>query len=188
MITELEITLQAALSMYGLRELPDEWNPQSGNKVIDGIALVTKIGGIREYCKIATTSDGGFAVKKDFGKCARIISIDKVYPVNVLEKRHDIKFHNDAEIVTFLRQNGHKDKDIEALLSKDGKTPEQIDADRATIDRYVNAATIETKQKMLKEEERCKEISAYSKRIKAKKNEERETAKRTRKNQKSDNK
>lgn len=186
MLTELDITLQQALSEHGLRELPEEWNPESGVEVIDGIALVTKIGGIQGYCKVANEGLGRFAIKRDYGKCARIISIDKIYPVNVLEKRFAPVLKSDIDIITFLSKNGHNAVTIESLLKTDGKTPEQIKKDKSVIDSYINAVAVEKAQMTIKEEKRCKEITEYSKRIKVKKDEEKATRK-TRRTKKSDN-
>lgn len=185
MLTELEISLQKALSEYGLRELPEEWSPESGVEVIDGIALVTKIGGIQDYCKVVNEGLGRFAIKRDYGKCARIISIDKIFPVNVLQKRFAPVLKSDKDIVMFLSKNGHNAAAIESLLNTDGKTAEQIQADKAVVESYVNAVAVEIAQKTIKEEKRCKEITEYSKRIKVKKDEEK-VARKTRRTKKSD--
>lgn len=176
MLTELEITLQQALQDFGLRELPEEWNPAKSD-IIDGIALVSKIGGIRNYCKVAADGNGKLSVKRDYGKSLRIQEIEKVYAVHVIEKRFKPGLHNDNDILTFLRFSEHPREELESLLSTEGKTEEQIKRDRAIVDGYVQKATLDSAKQTLKEEERCKELKEYSKRIKTAKNERKNSKK-----------
>lgn len=188
MLTELEITLQQALSDFGLRELPEEFNADASG-FVDGIALVTKLGGIQNYCKVANDGKGKISIKKDYGRPLRIIQIEKLYAVHKLDKRFEPRLRNDKEIIEFLRFSKYGIKNIESLLNDDGKTEEQIKHDRAIVDEYVKQYTLDSAKNTLAEENRCKELKEYSKRIKTKKNEEvTETKQKNRRAKKGDNK
>lgn len=164
MLTEKDITLQHALQDFGLRELPDEWMPSSGIKMIDGIALVKKAGGVKSFVKVVNNGES-IVIKQDYGQVLPIMAIEHIYAVNVLEKRFTPELRSDREILSFLVKNGYLEKDIKKLLSNKEKTIEQIQADRAILDGYIDKTAVSIAEETLQEEERCKEISNYSKRF-----------------------
>lgn len=164
MLTQKEITLQAALQDFGLKDLPRMWD-KNVSTMIDGIALVTKVGGTKEYVKVSFDGEEVIVVR-DYGTCASIINIDKVYAVNVLDKKFTPDLRSDKAIVTFLGKKGYDETVIESLLSKDGKTPEQSKSDRAKVKKYVNLVALALAKKELAERDRCNEIRNYAKRIK----------------------
>lgn len=162
MITPKEETLQLALQDYGLRALPKAYNRDSGTVWITGIALVTKVLGQQEYVKCTNNGLGVPVITRDYGAVASIISVDAIYPVDCVDKRFTPDLRSDKAIITFLSKNGHQPSVIESLLSKEGKTPEQIKTDRATTRQYINQAAIKIAKKTLAEEARIAEMHKYA--------------------------
>lgn len=166
MITPEEETLQIALQEAGLRALPKEWKPESSVVWITAIALVTKVGCRREYVYCHNSGYNLPSVAKDYGACAAIISFDAIYPVEILDKRFTPDLRSNDAIIKFLAKNGHQASVVASLLSKDGKTPEEIKKDKAIVKSYVNQAAIVLAKKTLAEESRVNEIRNYANRIK----------------------
>lgn len=158
MLTPKQITLQEALQDAGMTDLPKEWTPESNSTWISAIVLCTKVGGQQEYVRCVNDGNGKPTVKKDYGRSAAILRYDRIFPTATLDKRFMPDLRSDKAIITFLDKAGYKPAVIEALLSKDGKTPEQAKADRNTVKEYVTKAAIKMAQKTLAEEQRCKNI------------------------------
>lgn len=166
-LTDLEISLQAALQDFGLTTLPKEVKKDSGIELIEGIALVTKSNGIQGYVKVSGDGDGGITIKKDYGQALLIRSIDKLYPVQTLDtKRFKPDLRSDKQIIKFLCKSDYDEPEVAALLSKENKTPEQIKADRDIIKKYINTVAIKIAKQKLAEEERIEELRSYASRIK----------------------
>ena len=158
MLTPKQITLQEALSDAKLTDLPKEWTPDSNVTWITAIVLCTKIGGIHEYVRCVNDGDNRPIVKRDYGKPATIIKYDRIFPIHTLEKRFMPDLRSDKAIIAFLEKCGYKTEVIEAKLNKEGKSPEDVKADRAVVKTLVTKAAIKLAQTTLAEEERCKNI------------------------------
>lgn len=169
-LTSKDVTLQSALQDFGIRELPKEWKPESNVVFLNGIALVRKVGGIQEYCRFVNNGFGLPAITKDYGTCAAIVSIDAIYPVEYVEKKFVPDLRSNKAIIAFLSKNGHNENVISQLLSKDGKSPEQIEKDKAIVKDYINQASIAIAKKEYAERERCANIRKYAENAKAKRN------------------
>lgn len=153
-MTPKQISLQAALQDFGLRELPKELQP---NEIwITAIGLVTKGCG-SEYVKLTNENDAP-VVKKDYGTCSAILKIEKIFPVDKLDKRFVPDLRSNKAIIEFLSKNGYAPNQAEALLSKDNKTPEQIQEDRAKVKKAVTSVAIKLAKQTLAEEKRCRNI------------------------------
>ena len=136
-MTPQEETLQLALQETGLRALPSKITSGYNKTWLRAIALVTKIGGRKEYCLCDNDGNGRPIIKRDFGACAAIVSIDDLFPYEETEKADIPVLKTDKQIITYLCKSKYDKAEIEALLSTEGKTKEQIAADRATIDGYI---------------------------------------------------
>lgn len=170
MITPKGETLALVLSDFGLKELPKEWN-KATTIMVDGIALCTKAGGIKEYCRVVYDGEN-IVVKKDYGRSSIITSFDKIYAVHTLDKKYTPDLRSDKQILGFLVKNGYNESNIIALLAKDGKTPEKIKEDRSKIKELINKEAIKWAKRSLEEEYRCKNIQSFANRIKIQKDEE----------------
>lgn len=156
-MTPQEETLQYALQDFGLRALPKEWKPNSNIIMIDGIAEVLKVGNIREYVKVSY--DGHkVSINRDYGQCLAIVKIEKIYAVNTVDKSILPDLRSDKQIIQYLCKSVYNVSDIEKLLSKEGKTPEQIKADREVIKGYINDLALKYQKRKLAEEKRVKSM------------------------------
>lgn len=157
-MTPKQITLQAALQDFGLRELPAEYNPELNVPWVTGIALVTKAGGVTEYVRVSNRGDGSPEVKKDYGTPAAVLRYDRLFAVDKLEKRFIPVLRGRTAQLDFLVKNGYSTEEIIALLEKKDKTPEQIEADQNKIRGYINKVALSLAKTVLQEEKRCRNI------------------------------
>lgn len=158
MLTTKAITLQKELQATGLRDLPEEWTPESGDIWINAIILCTKSNGLQEYVFAINDGNNRPIIKRDSGTPAAIKTYNKYYPVDKLEKRFVPALRSLAAQKEFLIKYGYSAKEMEILFSKDGKTAEQVDADRKTIKGYINRVALKLAQQTLAEEKRCRNI------------------------------
>lgn len=172
MLTESQITLQEALQDLGITKLPKELPYANREVLIEGIALVTKIHGIRCYVKVAGDGNGNISIKKDYGSATAIRSIDKIYATQTMDvKRFRPDLRSNKDIKTFLVKAGYGEQFVDKLLSKEGKDKEQIKLDRKTVNEYINKVAAKVAQETLDEEKRIDKIRSYANRIKNEKKE-----------------
>ena len=164
MISVKEETLQQALQVAGLRGLPKATTANSKDIWLKGIALVSKFRGVQNYCIVENVQNKPKIIQ-DFGPSLYIISIDAIYPYEVLDKKSVPDMRSPEEIVKYLVSNGHNANVIKELLSKDNKTPEQVKADKDIIKDYITQAAIKNAKLMSKEIARCNELRNYKDRI-----------------------
>lgn len=155
-LTNEQITLQSAMQDFGIRELPPEWNPDTST-LVDGIALVMKATG-KEYCKVAN-KDGNIAVVRDYGKCAAILKIEKVFGVNVLTKANIPPFKSDEEIILYLCKSRYDRAEIAELLK----------TDREEVNRRINNLALESEKRKIAERKRVNEIKEFAQKAKEEK-------------------
>lgn len=165
-LSPTEITLQEALQDFGLRTLPREWKSESNVIWVSGIARVTKVGSRTEYVKCVNNGHNIPSITRDYGACAAILSVDAIYPVDILDKSKTPDLRSDKAIIAFLSKNGYNEAAITSMLSKEDKSPEEFKADRAVVKGYITQVAITLAKKMLAEEDRVKEIRNYANRIK----------------------
>lgn len=178
-MTPLEETLGEALSDFGLRALPAEWNPNGDTTLVDGIALIVKATG-NEYCKVAN-KDGKISVVRDYGRCAAILRIEKIFAVNTITKFDIPQFKSDEEIVHYLCKSKYDRSEVLSLLSTDNKTPQQIEADRSEIKRRIDDLTLSAQKRKIAERKRVDEIKQYAESAKAEKEKSRSNGRRKKK-------
>ncbi len=166
-LTEKQITLQECLQVAGIRALPKKITSFEDNTWIKAICLVNKIGGRQSYCLCDNDGSGKPAIKRDFGPCVAIVSIEEVYPYKVLDKKFMPDLRSDKQIVEYLSKNGYNESTITAMLDKSSHpTPESAKVDREKVKEYIYKAAIKVSQQMIAEEDRCTEIKNYASRIK----------------------
>lgn len=129
--------MSECLSAVGLRALPKKITAKYDKTWIRAIALVTKIGGRKEYCLCDNDGNNRPIVKRDFGTSATIVSVDEIYPYEEADKTDIPSLNTDESVIKYLCKSKHNPDEIKALLSTDGKSETQIKADRATIDGYI---------------------------------------------------
>ena len=160
-------SLYQCLQKTGLRELPDAVTQQDNDKYtyLTAIVLTVRTNGMEAYC-VAENDGAGLSVKHDYGPCAAIREIKAVYPVRKLDRSVVPDLRNDAEIKQYLCKSLYSTQEIDALLSTDGKSPEQIKSDRDKIFQYVVKASVDFSNRKKQETERVAEVKSYKSRIK----------------------
>lgn len=161
-MTQKELTLTECLSATGLRALPKPI-AEGENKIwLSGIALVSK-GGLEEYCLVTSDIDGKPSVSRDFGACRAISRIISVHPIECFSGFDVIPpLKNDKSIVTYLCKSRHDPAKIEALLSTEGKSEEQIRSDRAVIDKLIKELAFKNAKAKQAERVRVNNMKNYS--------------------------
>lgn len=163
-LTPKQISLQQGLQENGLRDLPKRYDPKSGEIWITALAMVRRSTGIEDYVYVVNEkADGVPVVKKDYGVCSAIAEIKAIYPIERLEKRFVPSLRTDKQIFDFLVKRSYDADMVSKKLSKEDKTPEQIEADRSEIRRLVNEAAIKNARETIEEERRCKNIGNINK-------------------------
>lgn len=165
MISIKEDSLQQALQATGLRGLPKASSPTSKEIWLKGIALVSKFKGIKNYC-LVDNNNGRPHLTRDFGPALHIISIDEIYPYEVLDKKNIPDLRSPEEIVKYLVSNGYQAEEIRNLLSKDGKSSDEVKKDKDIVKNYITIAAIKNAKIMAKERERCEKLRNFKDRIK----------------------
>lgn len=161
-----EETLQLALQKTGLRALPKAISANDTRVWINAIVLVQKMG-METYCLAQNNGDGKPSITQDFGPCYAISEILSIHPIEVIDRRFTPNLRSDKAIVAFLSKNGYDEALITAMLDKSAhNTPEEAKADREKVKQFVMQVAIKIAQKTIVEEERCREIKEYAKRVK----------------------
>lgn len=144
---------------HGLRELPKPYDPKSGDVWITALAMVRRVTGIEDYVYVTNdNADGTPVVKKDYGVCAAIAEVKAIFPIEKLDKRFRPDLRSDKQIYEFLTKRGYDPDMVKKKLTKEDKSPEDINADRSEIKRLVNEAAIKDARLMLAEEHRVRNI------------------------------
>lgn len=169
-ISEYDYTLVEALKAAHISVLPKAIMTEYNKIWVNALCLVTKAGGRQGFCLCENDGNGNCVIKQDFGTCATIIHIDTIFPYVEVDKKYIPDLRSDKQIIEFLCKSEHRRSDIEALLSKDGKTDEQIKADRATVKEYVNRLALKNAKMNEIERIRCERVVEYSENEKRKNN------------------
>lgn len=164
-LSDKAITLQECLAATGQRDLPKKIGANYNKVWIKAICLVRKAGGFEEYCLCDNDGNNKPSIKRDFGRSAAIQEILGIFPYQELEGRFTPDLRSDKAILSFLVKNGYKEEEISTLLEKEGKDPEQVKKDRATVKTFVNNIALKLAKNTLAEEQRCKDLKNYKKRI-----------------------
>ena len=181
-MTPQETTMQECLSAVGLRSLPPKLDANDDRTWLRAIVLCTKVGGRKEYVLCENDGHGHPVVKRDFGICAAIVYIDSIHPYEFADKTIVPTFKSDAEILFYLSKSRYDRAEIESLLSVEGKSPEQIQADREEITRRINDLALGAQKRKAEEKKRVKAIREYAEAVKAEKEKSRSNGRRKKKN------
>lgn len=151
-----------ALKAIGWPDLPKAIDADYKKTWIQAIVKVRKYNGMESYALAVNDGDGKPRIIRDFGPAAIIAEVLSIHPYKEVESKAVVvpRFVNDAQRIKYLHKFGHKDDDIAALLSKEGKTPEQIKADRETVDGYLEQAAIKQERRLAEAEEEAAQLIA----------------------------
>lgn len=175
--TSEQISLSEALSEARISELP---KPIKNNNMIwiKAIVKVTKCTGTSNYAIGVNNGNGKPSIINDFGKTAKIVRIDGIYPYMYMDSKGIPDLRNKQEIIDYLAENGFTAKDTESLLSTknelgENKTPEQIKSDREKIKFQVYYSAVQVELKKINDRNRAQHLNdKYEKRRTKERNEE----------------
>ncbi len=147
-----EDSLYEALNHLRLAEMPDEYNPDSGNIWVKSLVRVQKRDTSISYAIALNDGRGGYKFIKDFGRTSQIIKVLNNYPLAFLEKRDMPSFRKQDDFIEFLKKYGYDEDECRALISrkdKDGnnKAEDVLKEDRAEIRARIREICIKLKIK-----------------------------------------
>lgn len=147
-----EDSLFDALNHLRLTEMPDEYNPDSGNIWVKSLVRVQKRDTSISYAIALNDGRGGYKFIKDFGKTSQIIKVLNNYPLAFLEKRDMPSFRKQDDFIEFLKKYGYDEDECRALISrkdKDGnnKAEDVLKEDRDEIRSRIREICINLKIK-----------------------------------------
>lgn len=164
-----------ALKAIGWPDLPQPIGAGYKKTWIKAIVKVRKYSGVESYCLAVNDGQGKPRIIRDFGPTAIIAEILSIHPYEEAASHRIIPhFIDDEQRIKYLRKFGHKDAEIAALLSTENKPPEQIEADRAQVNGFIEQAALKQAKALSDIEEESKELRAIADpKLKEKKTKER---------------
>lgn len=130
-----EDSLFDALNHLRLTEMPDEYNPDSGNIWVKSLVRVQKRDTSISYAIALNDGRGGYKFIKDFGRTYQIIKVLNNYPLAFLEKRDMPSFRKQDDFIEFLKKYGYDEDECRALISRKDKDGNNKDEDVLKEDR-----------------------------------------------------
>lgn len=167
--------LEEALRVAQIGDLPPEIDGNYKKHWLKAIVKIQRSNGNIGYCLAVNDGNGGANIIRDFNPTGIIVNILSVHPYEEATRNIIPRFANDAQVIKYLCKSDFNRSDVELLLATEGKTPEQIKADREVVNSYI--MQVATKQARALEETKriSREINAMAdpklkeKNIKAKK-------------------
>ena len=167
--------LEEALRVAQVGDLPPEIDKDYKKHWLKAIVKIQRSNGNIGYCLAVNDGNGDANIIRDFNPTGIIVNILSVHPYEEVTRNIIPRFANDAQVIKYLCKSDFNRSDVELLLATEGKTPEQIKADREVVRGYITQ--VATKQARALEETKriSREINAMAdpklkeKNIKAKK-------------------
>lgn len=129
--------LLEVLKVIGWADLPLPIDASYKKKWIKAVVKVRKLSGHESFCLAVNDGNDKPRIIRDFGPTSIITDIISVHPYEEIDRNPVPRFTSDEQIVKYLYKKGFKEDVTLPLLSTDNKTPEQIKADRAKINGYI---------------------------------------------------
>lgn len=134
--------LLEALKEIGWPDLPKAIGKNYNKKWIKAIVKVRKYSGAESYCLAVNDGNDKPKIIRDFGPTAIIAELLSIHPYEETDKNIIPRFTSDEQVLRYLTKSDFKAEEIAPLLSKDSKTPEQVEADRAQLKSYIEQVAI----------------------------------------------
>lgn len=169
-------TLETALRVAQLGDLPPAIDDVYKKHWLKAIVKIQRSNGETGYCLAVNDGNNKPRIIRDFNPTGIIVRVLSVHPYEETTRNIIPFFNTEAQVVKYLCKSDFKRPEIEALLSKEGKTPEQINADNEVIKGYIRQVAMKQAQQVEATKQLGREIAAMAdpelkeKRIKAKKN------------------
>ena len=168
--------LEEALRIAQLGDLPPALDDAYKKHWLKAIVKIQRSNGETGYCLAVNDGNDRARIIRDFNPTGIIIKILSVHPYEESTRNIIPFFNTEEQVIKYLCKSDFKRPEIEALLSKEGKTPEQINADNEVIKGYIRQVAVKQAQRTEATRQIGREIYAMTdpelkeKRIKAKKN------------------
>lgn len=127
-----EKSLFDSLAAAGLSILPEKLKSDSA-VWLQAVARVLKRDNSRNFCLVENDGFNKPKVTKGFGNIAIIEEFESIYPYTFLNDTYLPNFKNRKDIHNYLVDNGLQEEKSLNLLSKRGKTEEELAKDKQTI-------------------------------------------------------
>lgn len=167
--------LEEALRVAQVGDLPPEIDKDYKKHWLKAIVKIQRSNGNIGYCLAVNDGNGGANIIRDFNPTGIIVNILSVHPYEEATRNIIPRFANDAQVIKYLCKSDFKRPDVELLLATEGKTPEQIKADREVVNGYIMQVATKQARELEETKRISREINAMAdpklkeKNIKAKK-------------------
>lgn len=154
--------LEAALRAAQIIDLPPAIDDKYKKTWIKAIVKVQRNNGDKGYCIGVNNGDNKPRIIRDFYPTGIIIGYLSIHPYEESARGIMPHFTSGTQILKYLCKYGYDRAEIERLLATDGKTDEQIKANKSVLKGYV--AQVAAKQAQIKSEsdEQAKKLVAMS--------------------------
>ena len=167
--------LEEALRIAQLGDLPLAIDETYKKHWLKAIVKIQRSNGETGYCLAVNDGNNKPRIIRDFNPTGIIIRILSIHPYEETERNIMPRFANDEQVVKYLCKNGFKRDEIVYLLKTEGKTDEQVNADKEILKSYIMQVANKQVQIKLESDEQARTLAAMAnpelkeKRIKEKK-------------------
>lgn len=167
--------LEESLRVAQIGDLPPEIDKDYKKHWLKAIVKIQRANGYIGYCLAVNDGNGGANIIRDFNPTGIIVNILSIHPYEEVTRNIIPRFANDAQVIKYLCKSDFKRSDVEPLLVTEGKTPEQIKADREIVKGYISqvaakqARALEETKRISREMNAMADPKLKEKNIKAKK-------------------
>lgn len=136
--------LLQALKDIRWADLPKAIDTNYKGTWLKAIVKVRRTNGEESFCLAANDGKGNPRFIRDYVATSIIAEIVSIHPYEEAKSDKLIPtFSSDEQVLKYFRKTKFKRSEIESLLSKDDKTSEQIEVDRARLNEYIEQVAIE---------------------------------------------
>ena len=169
-------TLESALRVAQIGDLPLAIDETYKKHWLKAIVKIQRSNGETGYCLAVNDGNNKPRIIRDFNPTGIIVRVLSVHPYEESTRNIIPFFNTEEQVIKYLCKSDFKRSEVEALLSKEGKSKEQIEADKEQIKGYIRQVSMKQAQQVEATKQLGREIAAMAdpdlkeKRIKAKKN------------------
>lgn len=168
--------LEEALRVAQTGDLPLAIDETYKKHWLKAIVKIQRSNGETGYCLAVNDGNDKPRIIRDFNPTGIIIRVLSVHPYEESTRNIIPFFNTEEQVIKYLCKGDFRRPEIEALLTTEGKTLEQINADNELIKGYIRQVAMKQAQQVEATKQIGREIAAMAdpelkeKRIKAKKN------------------
>lgn len=166
--------LEEALRIAQLGDLPPAIDDAYKRHWLKAIVKIQRSNGEIGYCLAVNDGNNKPRIIRDFNPTGIIIRILSIHPYEETERNIIPRFANDEQVVKYLCKNGFKRDEIVYLLKTEGKTDEQVNADKEILKSYIMQVANKQVQIKLESDEQARTLAEMADpKIKERKSKER---------------